>query len=319
MRSQRRLRLADQESAALHAVPIAAPRVASPPRWTSPVAEHLLRLQRTAGNAAVSRLLVELKQRQAVPVQRSARLDEAGQIGETYNMVDPLTTATDFGTTYLRLNGTEYPTASLAAAVNSPVLQVRPQQDGTAHVSVAREPSNVMSYRMALPSAPPWYKTVSKVLAGSALLGYPAAEESETSQSLVDRYRRGNGDTRVRATGAPSDEQFKTLVRVHENVHLGHVREIYEYFLAPWDHQIRSYLLGEPPFVAKSAGTAEQDFYQQIGWSPQELAVLIANHFDKSGDAFHGTPQGGKPDIDKIFETGLFTKTLEFRWKHPHS
>lgn len=308
---------ADQESAGTHPALIALLRTALPSGKTWSVAEQVMHLQRTAGNAAVSRLLGERQGGQVASVQRSVQFAPA-QINETLHMVEPLMPGTDFGTTFLRLNGTEHPNASLDGTVSPPNLHVERLPTGEAHVSVLGEPVNIMSYRMDLPSAPPWSKNVSTSEVGYRLKDQLPEDLRDQFLHVFEKYMDKEGNTELRALGAPDDAQFKTLVYQHEKVHLGHIFELYKCLLV-WDKRIRDYKPPRRPFRASSPDSAKVEFYDAIGCNPQQLEKLIQSHFKQSGKTFHATKEGSSPHIDHVSETGLFSKVLNFRWKHPLS
>lgn len=277
---------------------------------------YLLGLQQAAGNAAVQRLAAQMERQSGPPVQRLVAF-QPGTINQTLNMVDPLIPGTDFGTTFLRLNGTEHPNASLDGAVVAPGLQVTPLPVGGAHVSVTVEPINIMSYRMDLPSAPPWKKAVSKSEAGYRVRdGLPEASRGQY-EAVLAKYIDHGGQTDLRATGAPDDGQFRALVRQHEDVHVSHIQDAFDHYLTPWDAKIRGYQAPAPPFVATAAATAQQEFYGAVGFDPRTLGGLIEKHFRDSGLAFHGRDEGASPHIDSTAEEGFWTKSLKFRWRHP--
>jgi hypothetical protein len=277
-----------------------------------------MQLQRTAGNAAVSRLLGRAKgDGRDVPVQRLVG-QTSGQINETLNMIDPFIPGTDFGTTFVILNGMEHPPTDLAKAMAPVNLTVKPQPSGRALVSLYSEPFNIMSYRMDLPSAGAWKKTVSKNEAGYRLKSDIKDSEKQRCQPVLDKYIDKDGDTEIEAHGAPDDQRFRQLVREHEQVHLTHIGEAYKGILKTWDAQIRARGSEGTPFEASSPATAQSEFYRSL-MPPDEVGRQIQHHFKQNGLLFHDTREGGAPVIDDVYETGLFKKTLHFRWRHPLS
>lgn len=277
---------------------------------------YLMGLQQAAGNEAVQRLVAQMELQHCPPVQRLVQF-HPGTINQTLNMVDPLIPGTDFGTTFLRLNGTEHPNASLDGAVVAPGLRVTPLPAGGAHVSVTIEPINIMSYRMELPSEPPWNKTVSKHQAGYRVRDGLPEDSRAQYQEILAKYMDHGGETDLRATGAPDDRQFRALVRQHEDVHVSHIQEAFDHMLTPWDARIRGHMAPAPPLVATAAATAREEFYRAVGFDPQTLGGMIEKHFRDSGNAFHGRDEGASPHIDSTAEEGFWTKSLKFRWRHP--
>ncbi|HVF13872.1 MAG TPA: hypothetical protein VM942_04685 [Acidimicrobiales bacterium] len=283
-----------------------------------PSIERVLDLQRTAGNAVVTRLMAR-STRASVPeaVQRLVTM-APGQVNETLNQVDPLMPGTDFGTTFIRVNGVEHPPASLAGAVARPGLSVVARPGGQADVSVSAEPVNSVSFRMDVPSPPPWTKTVSKDEASTRLKYEFGEAERQRFMGVLGKYMDHEGTTKIRATGAPNDSQFKALVRAHELVHVDHIQEAYDNILAPWDARVRGYKAPATPFLASSAGTAAQEFDQSVV-PAAEVGDLLQQHFKQRGLAFHDSTEGAKPVVDDVSETGILGKTLNFRWRHPLS
>jgi hypothetical protein len=282
--------------------------------FLAPETAAVLRLQRLAGNRAVSNLL-RPSTGATIAVQRIA-VWGAGVRNRTLNMVHPATIGTDFGTTFIRLNGVEHPVASLNGAMQAPGLTITQVPSGGADVAVTQEPTNTVSYRIDLPTAPPWKETRTKDEAGRYIRNQVGDAYQKACAPVLNKYVDGEGNVEIRAVGNPNDERFNALVEEHEDVHVSHARETFENILSPWDAKIAAYKPPNPPFHTASPAPGAA-FYTHIGFTPQEIGSQIENHFAMSGRAFHDRKEGGSPLVDHVEETGLFRKTLNFRWKHP--
>lgn len=273
-------------------------------------------MQRQAGNAAVTRLLLEASARR-LPVQRVIRFQNE-TVEKKLNLADSLIPGGVFGNTFMKLNGVENPPNSMRAAIARPNLNVVPQNGGGAHVSVASDPPNTISWRLELPTENPWTKQVDRNEIGPRVEGQMDPSLVGNFQELINTYRGSSGKVQLEAQGAPTNQEFRELVRAHEERHVDHIREAVGQSIVPWDSNLRRYAPPQTPFTASSPAAAHQEFFAAVG-DPDAVADQMGNHFRAQGDAFHGTPQGGSPDIDKFWEEGsLFRKRPFFRWRHPH-
>ena len=142
------------------------------------------------------------------------------------------------------------------------------------------------------------------------------ADDAE-SEKLLERYSGDEAEIELIAEGNPNDAAFAGLVERHEEHHVEDLKAGIASILKPWDEKIQSHT--RAPFVARSAGSAEEEFFQHVGGTPAELGALVGKHFKDTGEAFHDTTEGRPPVIDRLMERGWWTKKAYFRWKHPLS
>ena len=286
----------------------------SQPMYTSMRAAIALRLQRDYGNRYVQRLVNHISRKRAeAEIQRRVVWTD----GDRTNNVDLVNTVTafrDFGVTPNLINGQEFPGGGDAKTViTPPVFTFTPNGDGKTLLNVLSEPVNYVGYRMELPAAPPWQKTVANDLAASAIetVAWPRHFAKELAP-----YKANSGDTTLlKVRGMPSDAKFAELVETHEDHHVEETHEAIEAILEPWDNNLREVhdLL---PIVAETPQKAQEGYYKMVGGTPEEIGEKFVDDLKVRGEAFHETHEGGPPSIAKV-RTKKDRSELSVYWKHP--
>ncbi|MGH9123626.1 MAG: hypothetical protein ACRDZ8_02730 [Acidimicrobiales bacterium] len=241
-------------------------------------------------------------------------------LNQALPLVEPAV-AHDHGTTFGILNSETFPEPGDAAkGVAGPELRVEEQGDGSAMVSVSKEPRNVASYREDLPTAPPWNAGTFKKDYIRGLLHWEP-DLDQPSAELLASYNGDSTEIPLVAEGKPDNSSFIKLVEGHEDRHVSDLKNAVDTILRPWDSKLQ--VAARQPFVAKSRETAEADFYKSVGGTAAEIGTNIGTDFRETGLKFHGEDDGKNPSIDRVQERSLlgsgYNKKVYYRLKHPLS
>ncbi|TND04556.1 MAG: hypothetical protein FD123_3825 [Bacteroidetes bacterium] len=214
----------------------------------------------------------------------------------TVNLTRTIMNYHDFGTTFVSLNGTEFPAGNADNAVNDPALLMRPMQNGNTAVSIAAEPVNQVSSRIELPTAPLW-TTVST-------LGYLNGRIFGTGDgfSISEHMLEGNegAAATLEVCGLPNNPGFAGLVRQHELHHVDDIDTIIDEELRPWDTAIHNARLEGLEINRGSAEEAKAAFYAHLGGTPAEIGNRFKNRLRVMGLTYHQTEEGSSPKINNL-------------------
>jgi hypothetical protein len=272
----------------------------------------ILALQRASGNRNVVALLQSLRlgsSDHSPNVQRTVRWQE-GVRQRNINLVGTVTNFDDFGITPAVVNGHEFPGGAAAAntVISGATLAQTPNPNGSTTVSVTAEADNTVSYRMALPAAPPWH--------GSAP-GNQIASSVGTFPEAFTRARATPGNVDFRVAGEPNDRQFSRLVERHEDHHVQEVKDARDEILVPWDRQIGEFVSSGRTFDAQAGENPVAAFYTLVGGTPAEIGQRLVDQFEAKGTAYHGAPEGGAPRIVDVQPASLLRRRLTITYRHP--
>ena len=225
-------------------------------------------------------------------------------------MEGAVTSYRDFGVTPAIVNGHEFPGGAAAAntVISGATLAQTPNPDSSTTVRVTAEADNTVSYRMALPAAPPWL--------GSAPGDQIASSVGAFAQAFTSA-RETPGNVEFRVAGAPNDARFSQLVEQHEDHHVQEVKDAKDEILVPWDRQIAEFVSGGRTFDAQPAENPITAFYSLVGGTPAEIGRRLVDAFEAKGNAFHRTPAGGPPEVVNVQPAGLLRRRLTITYKHP--
>ncbi|MBZ5522843.1 MAG: hypothetical protein LAP21_11450 [Acidobacteriia bacterium] len=250
---------------------------------------------------------INFKPEAAPVIQRQLSWHEGARTKVT-NLTGPILDFTDFGVTPSIVNGTEIPPGDAAAALLGPAILFNRLEHGGVEASIHAEPINVISYRMELPSDPPWVRQATVDHASSAL--EMLSKFSISHAVAPDR----DAVITVEAKGLPSDGGFAALVEQHEDVHVRELAEVVHEILLPWDTRIAQFRVQGRKFVGENEVAAAALLYEALGGTAAQVGARFNNALRDRGLAFHHTGEGSSPEIDSTtFGGGI----LRVYWKHP--
>ena len=102
----------------------------------------------------------------------------------------------------------------------------------------------------------------------------------------------------VEARGLPDNAEFATRVERHENFHVNDIKEKVNSILVPWDEAIFQFMRQRKKIIAETEQKAIEEFYEQVGGTPQKIATKFISTLRASGNAFHTTAKGKSPWVD---------------------
>lgn len=231
-----------------------------------------------------------------LPVQRQVVRDATDE-QRIINLTSTVTAFTDFGTTYVRLNGTELPgNAGFVNAVIEPQYTVVQTGDNEYTARVTAAPVNHIGCRMALPTAPEWE-------AGIALNNLSGRIGMMRGQPITDDDFLGTKPGRevlLYVKGQPDDDTFAGLVRQHELVHAGDIDEAVDNSIRPWDVAIQHAVDNNTAFRADSLEGARTAMWTALGGTAGEVGVAFRGELQRLGNHYHHQAQGGRPTINRV-------------------
>ncbi len=242
-------------------------------------------------------------------MQRTVRWQEAPR-QRNINLVGTVTNYDDFGITPAVVNGHEFPGGAVAAntVITGATLAQTPNPDGSTTVRVSAEADNTVSYRMALPAAPPWH--------GSAP-GDQIASSVGAFEEAFTRARATPGNVDFRVAGEPNDARFSRLVEEHEDHHVQEVKDARDEILVAWDRQIAEFMRSGRTFDAQPGENPITAFYTVVGGTPAEIGQRLVDAFEAKGTAYHRTSAGGPPQVVNVQPAGLLRRRLTITYRHP--
>lgn len=230
------------------------------------------------------------------PVQRQVVRDATDE-QRIINLTSTVTAFTDFGTTYVRLNGTELPgNAGFANAVAAPEYAVAPSGDNEYTARVTAAPVNHIGCRIALPTAPEWET-------GIALNNLSGRIDMMRGQPINDDDFMGTKPGRevlLYVKGRPDDDTFAGLVRQHELVHAGDIDTAVDNSIRPWDVAIQHAVDNNTGFRGDSVETARAAMWTALGGTAGEVGVAFRGELERLGNHYHHQAQGGRPTINRV-------------------
>ncbi len=212
----------------------------------------------------------------------------------TINQAETVTRFRDYGTTFTQLNGTQLNSGNSRTALGAPAFNIEPQEDKTVRLSIAAEAINALSYRMELPSAPPW-----EVMTDIAHVN-EAVKNMRGHEPVYPSYVDPSTAIRLTVSGAPSDGTFAALVETHEDVHVQDNYAASRDLLEPWDERIHSFNEANHSVTAPAAEEAEPAFWAQIGATPAEKGKAFYDELRDRGNHFHQQDNGKGPAVDSM-------------------
>lgn len=227
------------------------------------------------------------------------------------DLVDTVVNGADFGFTHIMVNGRESQQHAPTPLVG-PALDVQ-RAHGQVELKVAAEADNTLGTVMDLPTAPPWTRDVDKARVGGRLLG--EARDLGKGDEIMP-YVFGEGQTRLRVKGDPSDGALSRLTKQHEQHHVDDDKAAKEQIVDPWDARIATRMRAGTTYVGANPEAALQNFHAAVGGSPAAIGRDYMAECVRLGNAFHGTDPGSKPTMTKLATTSD-QSSIEVSWKHP--
>lgn len=249
----------------------------------------------------------------------------------TINLTRTILEYKDFGTTYTRLNQTEFPGGNADNALTGPALRINKKGEGDIAVSVYSEPINTVSTRIELPAAPPWTApSTLGYLAGRIqgtgdgfsisdhILGRDVEHQNEDGEKTTVKENAGAAAT-LSVGGLPNDTGFAALVKAHEMHHVNDVTQVAIKVLLPWDKAIKRAIEQNTEVHGASVEEATGKLYKHLGGTPSEIGNKFNNESRIKGLAYHRTQIGSTPSIDNTAvygnpQTGYMVRVY---FKHP--
>jgi hypothetical protein len=232
----------------------------------------------------------------SLPVQRQVVRD-ANVEQRIINLTNTVTAFTDFGTTYVSLNGSELPgDAGFADAVVPPDYTVAPDGDNSYVARVTAAPVNRVGCRIALPTAPEWET-------GIALNNLSARIDMMRGRPIADQDFIGTKPGRevlLYVKGRPDDDTFAGLVRQHELVHAGDLNTAVDNVLRPWDLAIQNAVAQNTAYRGDSVEAARNAMWAGLGGTAGEVGVAFRGQLEHLGNHYHHQPQGGRPTVHSV-------------------
>lgn len=229
------------------------------------------------------------------PVQRQV-VRGADVEENTINLTSVVTAFTDYGTTYVQLNGAELPgNGAFVNAVAPPEFNVA-AGDNDYVARVTGEPVNTVSSRVALPTAPAWET-------GIALSNLSARLNMMRGRPITDANFIGNKPDReilLYVKGLPSDATFANLVRQHELHHVADINTAIGQALTPWDLAIRNAIAQNTEYHGDSVETAEAAMWAGLGGTTAQVGVALRGALQALGNGFHAQPLGARPPLNRV-------------------
>jgi hypothetical protein len=210
-------------------------------------------------------------------------------LSEMFHISDA--SAADFGITPAIVNGHEIG-APPYPKVNAPTFQFTANALGGVDLRVAATPVNSVSYRMSLPSKGPWRGSFP---CGLVLSHIGIGVEHRSAEVNAFAEEKGAAAVPVEVQGFPNNEAIQNWVERHEGVHVQHLQDVMQDVLGVWDRMIENYRVVGQAVQGASPAAAEQNFYLQVGGTPQEIADRLVDEFNQKSSIFHHSAVGRDP------------------------
>ncbi len=200
------------------------------------------------------------------PVMQRVANFVAGTVNATTNLAAHVIAGNrDMGFTPPTLNGTTILSGATAqGALKAPVLGGRSNADGTESTWVSTVPTNEASFTMRLPAAGPWSTVTPKanVVALFASLRLTAQAGCATA-----------GDSTFGFNGKPTDADFATNVRTHEDIHAADHKTAFNTVIVAWDTKLEAAKTANRVFSGATVADAEAALFRAMGGTPNQIAT----------------------------------------------